>query len=115
MDDLKTCPFCGGKASLRALDEGNGIHYVVVCETVGCRASEDYAWPFQDDKIKAISAWNKRATIHCKDCKHWKDSDGVYRRGLDAESKCPINMKEVYEGTFFCGMAKKDEREKILN
>lgn len=47
--------------------------------------------------------------IHCKYCKHWKDSDGVYRRGLDAESKCPLNMKEVYEGTFFCGMAKRRE------
>ena len=47
--------------------------------------------------------------IYCKDCKHWKDSDGVYRRGLDAESKCPLNMKEVYEGTFFCGMAKRRE------
>lgn len=47
--------------------------------------------------------------IRCKDCKHWKDSDGVYRRGLDAESKCPLNLKEVYEGTFFCGMAERRE------
>lgn len=45
--------------------------------------------------------------IRCKDCKHWKDSDGVYRRGSDAESKCPINLKEVYEGTFYCGKAEK--------
>lgn len=45
--------------------------------------------------------------IRCKDCKYWKDSDGVYRRGLDAESKCPLNLKEVYEGTFFCGMAER--------
>jgi Lar family restriction alleviation protein len=59
--NLKTCPYCGGKASLYTLDEGNGINYVVVCETDGCRASEDYAWSYQDDKMKAISAWNKRA------------------------------------------------------
>ena len=38
----------------------------------------------------------------CKDCKHWKDSDGVYRRGIGAKSKCPINIKEVYEGNFYC-------------
>ena len=38
----------------------------------------------------------------CKDCTHWKDSDGVYRRGVGAESKCPINIKEVYEGNFYC-------------
>jgi hypothetical protein len=47
--------------------------------------------------------------IHCKDCKYWKDSDGVYRRGFDAESKCPLNLKEVYEGTFYCGMAERRE------
>ena len=47
--------------------------------------------------------------IRCKDCKYWKDSDGVYRRGLDAESKCPLNLKEVYEGTFYCGMAERRE------
>ena len=36
------------------------------------------------------------------ECKHWKDSDGVYRRGIGAENKCPINIKEVYEGNFYC-------------
>ena len=38
----------------------------------------------------------------CKDCKHWLDSDGVYRRGIDAESKCPVNNSRVFEGTFYC-------------
>ena len=47
--------------------------------------------------------------IRCKDCKYWKDSDGVYRRGLDSESKCPLNLKEVCEGTFYCGMAERRE------
>ena len=45
--------------------------------------------------------------IFCHECKHWKDSDGVYRRGISAESKCPVNSRQVYEGTFFCGMAKR--------
>lgn len=40
--------------------------------------------------------------VTCKDCKHWKDSDGVYRRGIGAESKCPINIKEVFDGNFYC-------------
>jgi len=47
--------------------------------------------------------------ILCKDCKYWKDSDGVYRRGFDAESKCPLNLEKVYEGTFYCGMAERRE------
>ena len=38
----------------------------------------------------------------CKDCKWWKDSDGVYRRGVGAESQCPINRKEVCEGNGYC-------------
>ena len=38
----------------------------------------------------------------CKECKWWKDSDGAFRRGIGAESKCPINRKEVYEGNGYC-------------
>ena len=49
--------------------------------------------------------------IQCKECKYWKDSDGVYRRGFDAESKCPLNLKKVYEGTFYCGMAERRNDE----
>ncbi len=41
---------------------------------------------------------------YCRDCKWWKDKDGVYRRGLDAESECPINRKVVYEGNGYCYM-----------
>ena len=41
-------------------------------------------------------------TGHCKDCKWWKDSDGAYRRGCNAESKCPISHIEVYEGNGYC-------------
>lgn len=45
--------------------------------------------------------------IRCKDCKHWRDSDGVYRRGAAAESKCTLNTKEVYDGIFYCGYAER--------
>jgi hypothetical protein len=47
--------------------------------------------------------------VTCKDCKHWKDSDGVYRRGIGAESKCPINTKEVFEGKFYCANGERRE------
>lgn len=47
--------------------------------------------------------------IRCKDCKHWKDSDGVFRRGIGAESRCPLNLHQVYEGTFFCGLGERRE------
>ena len=67
------------------------------------------------DDCKQLAAWLRELQerrkepeiIFCHECKHWKDSDGVYRRGISAESKCPVNSRQVYEGTFFCGMAKR--------
>ena len=47
--------------------------------------------------------------VRCKDCKHWKDSDGVFRRGIGVESKCPLNLHQVYEGTFYCGLGERKE------
>jgi hypothetical protein len=47
----------------------------------------------------------------CKDCRRWKDSDGGYRRGVGAESQCPINCREVYEGNGYCFMYAPQERE----
>ena len=41
--------------------------------------------------IVALSPVNPQSkTEHCKDCKWRKDSDGVFRRGIEAESQCPI-------------------------
>ena len=47
---------------------------------------------------------------HCKDCKWWRDSDGLYRRGSHAESQCPINRREVFEGNGYCYMFEPQER-----
>lgn len=47
----------------------------------------------------------------CRDCKWWKDSDGEYRRGCGAESKCPINTKTVYLGNGYCYKFEPQERE----
>ena len=46
----------------------------------------------------------------CKDCKWWKDSDGVYRRGVKAESRCPINTVSVANGWGYCYMFEPQER-----
>ena len=47
----------------------------------------------------------------CKDCKWWKDSDGHYRRGIRAESQCPMNREEVYKGNGYCYMFEPQESE----
>ena len=52
-------------------------------------------------------------TKHCKNCKWWKDSDGLYRRGGHAESQCPINRREVFEGDGYCYMFKPHEKRGI--
>ena len=48
---------------------------------------------------------------YCKDCKWWKDTDGAYRRGIGAESKCPINHRDVFEGNGYCYMFEPQESE----
>jgi hypothetical protein len=53
----------------------------------------------------------QQKTGHCKDCKWWKDSDGSFRRGIGAESKCPMNRIEVYEGNGYCFMFEPRESE----
>lgn len=50
-------------------------------------------------------------TRYCKDCKWWKDSDGVFRRGIGAESQCPINRREVFKGNGYCYMYEPQESE----
>jgi len=47
----------------------------------------------------------------CKECKWWKDSDGEYRRGCGAESQCPINRREVFEGNGYCFLFEPQESE----
>ena len=67
------------------------------------RAEVEWEYPMEYAAAfdKAIDALEQK-TGHCKDCKWWKDSDGAYRRGVEAESRCPINRKEVLEGIGYC-------------
>lgn len=66
----------------------------------------------RDDDTRADDCPLKEVpTGHCKDCKWWKDKDGVYRRGFGAESKCPINRREVMEGMGYCFMFEPQESE----
>ena len=65
----------------------------------------------QDNKDEFPPVTPQPKTGHCKDCKWWKDSDGAYRRGIGAESQCPMNRKEVYEGNGYCFLFKPRESE----
>jgi len=65
------------------------------------------------DALEALPSVNPQEpkTGYCKDCKWWKDSDGVYRRGIGAESQCPMNRIEVIEGNGYCYMFEPQESE----
>lgn len=58
------------------------------------------------DILKHLPSVSTEKTGRCKDCKWWKDSDGVYRRGIRAESRCPINTVSVANGVGYCYMFK---------
>lgn len=58
MNDLKNCPFCGGKAEMVKTQRCGRY---VTCVDCGCRTGEmetDYAGSAYD---KAAEAWNRRA------------------------------------------------------
>ena len=58
MDELKTCPFCGGEASIRKIDN---VWYVVGCD---------------DCPAPTVDA---EEVVRCKDCKHMKIDRNGYR------------------------------------
>ena len=55
MNELKPCPFCGGKAEIKADPMIGEIFYTVRCSV--CHARVHYA---NVDKQKKIDEWNRR-------------------------------------------------------
>mgnify|MGYP002527773225 CR=1 FL=1 len=71
---------------------------------------------FYDNEVTAKQLIDEQPTImqepkKCKDCKWWKDSDGVYRRGVFTVSPCPLNTKKVFEGDGYCYLFEPRESE----
>ena len=55
MDEIKQCPFCGGKAEVNHVSLGGyETGYDVRCPDCGC--GTDYC----DKRQQAIDAWNRR-------------------------------------------------------
>lgn len=66
------------------------------------KARPDFLKLCEEDQEPSVTPQLKMG--RCKNCKWWKDSDGLYRRGGHAESQCPINRREVFEGNGYCYM-----------
>ena len=90
----------------------NAIDRKLVCAFIAGLISDDGERERGLEYIRSMPPVNPTKTGHCKDCKWWKDSDGTYCRGVHAESKCPINRKEVYEGNGYCYMFEPQEKER---
>lgn len=68
MNELKPCPFCGGKAKIyatttRTYPKNHGKHY---CYCEKCLSSGPSFSDFEDDGssvFKAIEAWNRREKL----------------------------------------------------
>ena len=58
-EQLKPCPFCGGKAKL-CIDEE--AHYGLYVECQSCHATTDKWIPESYWKDSALAAWNQRAS-----------------------------------------------------
>ena len=65
------------------------------------------------DTVEEMKQEQEPKTGHCKDCKWWKDSDGAFRRGIGAESQCPMNRIEVFDGSGYCYLFEPQESEGI--
>ena len=60
MDELKPCPFCGGKAHLEHDYTGDGFSYVC-CEKCGLHSVSFVRSFEQASDLRAIEYWNRRA------------------------------------------------------
>lgn len=96
--EQKLISFFKGRASFDCVSRERVIEYIKDCDAELMHDSENEF--VREDIMDMPPVLPTHGT--CKDCKHWKDSDGVYRRGIGAESKCPINNSRVLEGTFYC-------------
>ena len=82
------CPFCGGKPSIEAYDDGNGgIHSYVRCNDCGSRGQEvsSNIWDWKAIKKRAWEKWLRRPEgFRCPFCGEKVDKPEGFGR-----STCP--------------------------
>lgn len=93
-EELKPCPFCGGKAEITGGPEGwtptfddpdsGGDPIAVICQSCGCGLYSDF-----DDATEAINAWNRR-TNDSRD-EQWAS----LKRKLEGLHKCYKDGEQI--------------------
>lgn len=59
--ELKTCPFCGGKAMMAVSEPGHEdrVWFLAKCRELTCLGGNINRWEYT--KERAAAAWNRRA------------------------------------------------------
>lgn len=88
-EELKPCPFCSGKASIRLF---YGVRYGVFCDCCDARVGGLYI-----EKADAIAAWNRR-TLGLGTCEMEYVSDFMswHCKACDQLDMAPRNPKPRY-------------------
>lgn len=94
MEELKPCPFCGGKASV--IDHHNDDGSVSVgCADDTCLGFSGLGWLYKTE-AEAIAAWNTRAA--CDDCQMGgvpATEENMARYGWVKERTCRIETRVI--------------------
>ena len=93
MDELKPCPFCGGKAEIvegyyDSFIDGYAVMCRNCCLIFGAHGSlgEAYKWMcIYESKEEAIDAWNTRYQIPCETCSQIDNPDSFIFHLLQIE------------------------------
>lgn len=99
--ELKPCPFCGGKATVRARGGMNVIGLKIWCECTECfaRTDGDYSETrnekkaienIENGKAIAIGLWNMRTTINAK-----QEAPEMYKEQKKAFEKFKADSRET--------------------
>ncbi len=103
MDNIKRCPFCGGKAEAKGYKFFN-----VICTSCGaCGAKKEMP-------SLAIEAWNNRRRIQCKGCVNYRAENGwcdlysVYLDDDDVPVAEETNKWVAFKPDDYCSKAEEE-------
>lgn len=85
-ENLRVCPFCGGRAQMSksADDERNGYaeHFQVSCTKCFSRAEGATYWPFGDNRLPSLEATEKAAADNWNRRHQEQDQSSTFERLL---------------------------------
>lgn len=116
MQELKSCPFCGGEAEIQTSKRWpDGVEaavdgYTVVCQNLDCIFGGNDEW-WADTEAEAIEAWNTRHEDTCRMeplNAFYTDLNGLNQTEWGVCSNC--GTASPIDATYCCECGRKVER-----